>query len=51
MNRLALLLALSSGTTVTAVAWAVLQPPRLLRGRVRPYAPRRPDPPSTQRRP
>lgn len=38
MNRLAILLALSSGVTVTAIAWAVLQPPRRLRGRVRPYA-------------
>ena len=38
MNRLTVLLALSSGITVTAVAWAVLHPPGLLRRRVRPYA-------------
>jgi tight adherence protein C len=38
VNRLALLLALSSGVTVTAATWALLRPPRRLRGRVRPYA-------------
>ncbi|MGH8935046.1 MAG: hypothetical protein ACRDXD_02055, partial [Acidimicrobiia bacterium] len=38
MNRLALLLALSSGLTVGAASWAVLRPPRRLSGRVRPYA-------------
>lgn len=38
MNRLALLLALSAGTTVTALFWVVLRPPRRLRKRVRPYA-------------
>lgn len=38
MTRLPLLLALSSGATVTAVVWAVLRPPKRLRSRVRPYA-------------
>lgn len=38
MNRIQLLLGLSGGITVTAVAWAVLRPPKRLRSRVRPYA-------------
>lgn len=38
MSRLPLLLALSSGVTVTAIAWVVLRPPTRLRSRVRPYA-------------
>lgn len=38
MNRLSILLALSSGITVTAIAWTVLRPPKRLRSRVRPYA-------------
>ena len=38
MNRLTVLLAMSSGVTVTAVVWAVLRPPKRLRSRVRPYA-------------
>lgn len=36
--NLSVLLAASSGITVTALAWMVLRPPRRLRGRVRPYA-------------
>lgn len=38
MTRLSLMLALSSGVTVTAAAWAVLRPPRRLHNRVRRYA-------------
>ncbi|HDH26712.1 MAG TPA: hypothetical protein ENH00_11070, partial [Actinobacteria bacterium] len=37
MNRLAILLAVSAGVTVTATMWALLRPPRRLRARVRPY--------------
>lgn len=37
MSRLSLLLALSSGATVTAVAWAIVRPPRRLHKRVRRY--------------
>ena len=38
MSRVSLLLSLSAGVTVTAIAWLVLRPPRRLPGRVRPYA-------------
>src|SRR5690606_13360503 len=38
VNRLTVLLALSSGVTVGAASWALLRPPRRLSGRVRPYA-------------
>lgn len=37
MNRVAILLALSAEVAVTATSWALLRPPRRLRGRVRPY--------------
>ena len=37
MTRFTLLLAVSAGTTVSAVAWAFLRPPRRLRRRVAPY--------------
>lgn len=38
MTRLALLLAASAGSSVTAALWAILKPPRRLRMRVRPYS-------------
>ena len=37
MTRSGLLFAVSAGTTVTALAWIVLQPPRRLAAMVRPY--------------
>lgn len=38
MSRLPMLVAVSSGITVTSIAWIVLRPPKRLRGRVRLYA-------------
>lgn len=38
MTRLSLLLAFSSGATVSALAWAILRPPRRLHKRVRLYS-------------